>query len=103
PTLSRAPAVPSSSAAGTSPRGLERALLANPGPRRPTSASCRRATAAEQHQAPFGATKDPEFSCLIAVNGERTRYDVQVLANGCYVGERVRPGQAVYGCAAGQP
>jgi hypothetical protein len=25
---------------------------------------------------------------------------VQVLANGCYVAERIRPGQAIYGCGA---
>jgi hypothetical protein len=34
------------------------------------------------------------------VAGERARYDVQVLLNGCYVAERDPYGQAVYGCGA---
>lgn len=86
-----------------SSRNLEHALLAGGGPPRPTSASCRPATAAERQQAPFGNTKDPEFSCVIAMSGGRARYDVQVLANGCYVAERVSLGQAVYGCGTGRP
>jgi hypothetical protein len=39
----------------------------------------------------------------MAVNGKRARYDVQVLGNGCYVAERERPGQAIYGCGTRQP
>ena len=34
------------------------------------------------------------------MNGERAPYAVQLLPNGCYVAERKRPGQAVYGCEA---
>jgi hypothetical protein len=30
----------------------------------------------------------------------RESFAVQVLANGCYVAERTRPGQAIYGCGA---
>jgi hypothetical protein len=40
------------------------------------------------------------FTCLLTLTGERARYAVQVLANGCYVAERRRPGRAVYGCGA---
>jgi hypothetical protein len=50
---------------------------------------------------PFGATNRPMFSCLITVSGEQAAYNVEVLANGCYVAERRRPGRAIYGCGAG--
>jgi hypothetical protein len=91
------------SSTGASPaRRLERALLTNGGSPPPTSAACRSATTAERDAAPFGRTRRPVFSCLITVNGERARYAVQVLGNGCYVAERHRPGRAVYGCGAGQ-
>jgi hypothetical protein len=39
----------------------------------------------------------------MVVNGERARYDVQVLGNGCYVAERANVGQAVYGCETSSP
>jgi hypothetical protein len=85
---------------GVSVHSVERALVAHGGPPRPTSASCRGATAAERAAAPFGHTRRPFFSCLVTVTGERARYDVQVLGNGCYIAERRRPGRAVYGCGA---
>lgn len=85
---------------GVSVRSVERALLAHGGSPRPTSASCRGATTAERAAAPFGNTRRPLFSCLLTVTGERARYDVQVLRNGCYVAERHRRGRAVYGCGA---
>ena len=87
---------------GVSARSVERALLANGGPPRPTSATCRGETVAERRGAPFGSTRRPVFSCLLTVTGERATYDVQVLANGCYVGERRGGGRAVYGCGAGR-
>lgn len=40
----------------------------------------------------------PVFVCLIALERQRDAYDVQVLGNGCYVAERIRPGKAIYGC-----
>lgn len=40
----------------------------------------------------------PVFVCLVGVEGQREAFDVQVLNNGCYVAERVRPGAAIYGC-----
>jgi hypothetical protein len=83
-------------------RGLERALLSGSGPPRPTFASCRPETANEQAASPFGHSSRPLFLCMVAVNGQRGRYDVQVLANGCYVAERRVPGQALYGCGAGR-
>ena len=42
----------------------------------------------------------PVFVCLVAVEGQRDAFDVQVLNNGCYVAERIRPGEAIYGCGA---
>lgn len=95
-TASSAPAPSSPSA-----RRLEDALLANTGPPRLASASCRPATAAERTTAPFGQTARPVFVCLLAVEGHRDTFAVQVLKNGCYVAERTRPGQAIYGCGAG--
>lgn len=93
------------STASTSPgppaptgRRVQQALLAKRDPPRPTSASCRPATAAERSAAPFGRTSLPVFLCVLAVDGRRARYDVQVLTNGCYVAERTTPGQAIYGC-----
>jgi hypothetical protein len=80
-------------------RRLERALLRG-GPPRPAAASCRPATAAEIRAAPFGRHPGAVFSCLIEVAGRRAAYAVQVLPNGCYVAERFRGGQALYGCGA---
>ena len=90
----------SSAAAAGSARRLETALLATNGPPRPTSASCRPASAAERAAAPFGQTTPPVFVCLLAVEGQRATFDVQLLNNGCYVAERTPPGQAIYGCEA---
>lgn len=93
------------STASTSPgppaltgRRVQEALLAKRSPPRPTSASCRPATAAERSAAPFGHTSLPVFVCVLAVDGRRARFDVQVLNNGCYVAERTTPGLGIYGC-----
>jgi hypothetical protein len=40
------------------------------------------------------------FTCELTVTGERARYVVQVLRNGCFIAERRRRGRAVYGCGA---
>jgi hypothetical protein len=104
PTATRGPratqtAAPAASrVGGVSVSGLEHALLTRGGPPPSSAASCRGATAAERNAAPFGATRRPLFSCALTVLGEPARYDVQILRNGCYVAERARPGQAVYGC-----
>lgn len=91
----------SSGGRSSSAGALAHALVSSSGGQpRPTFASCRSATGTERRLAPFGPTRTPEFSCLIAVNGERAPYAVQLLPNGCYVAERKRPGQAVYGCEA---
>jgi hypothetical protein len=82
-------------------RRLEAALTSSTATPRPTAASCRPATAAERTNAPFGRTGLPVFVCLVATEGHRDAFDVQVLENGCYVAERARPGQAIYGCGAG--
>ncbi len=90
------------------PSALERALLAqrNPETGGPVTAHCRAPTAAERAHDPFGNTRRL-LSCDVryeasdgtAVSG---RYDVQVLANGCFVAEREkrrpRLGQVIYGC-----
>jgi hypothetical protein len=57
-------------------------LLAAGGPPRPTSASCRSATARETAATPFGATSRPIFYCLITVSGEQAAYAVEVLPTG---------------------
>jgi hypothetical protein len=59
----------------------------------------RGARRAERARAPFGHTRRPVFACTLAMNARAARFDVQV-ADGCFVAERRRPGQAVYGCGA---
>jgi hypothetical protein len=48
--------------------------------------------------APLGDTRRLVFACMIAPGGEAARFDVRVLADGCFAAERRRPGRAVYGC-----
>jgi hypothetical protein len=91
---------PADVAHGVSARELERGLMTHGGPPRPTEADCRPASPAERKDSPFGDT-DPVFSCTLTLTGERARYDVQVLPNGCFVAERQRLGRAVYGCVRG--
>ena len=63
------------------------------------AAACQPATAAQRDHAPFGRNPGLVFECQLDVERERlARYDVQVLANGCFVAERHRPGRAIYGC-----
>ena len=105
-TRSTTTAAPTTSSASPAPsprsaHRLEAALLANSGPPRAASASCRPATSAERAAAPFGHTARPVFVCLVGRDGHRDAFDVQVLDNGCFVAERTRPGQAIYGCGAG--
>jgi hypothetical protein len=83
---------------GVSASSVEHALLANGGPPRPTTASCRAASAAERAVSPFEPTRLPLFTCELTVSDARATYVVQVLHNGCFVAERTPPGRAVYGC-----
>lgn len=83
---------------GVSASSVEHALLAQKGPPRPTTATCRGSSPAERAASPFGPTRLPLFTCELTVGGERASYVLQVLHNGCFVAERVRPGAAVYGC-----
>lgn len=77
---------------------LERALRATPNAG-VAGASCRRATPAERRDAPFRATRRPVFTCRVGIGqGLAEPFAVQVLANGCFVAERHRPGRAIYGC-----
>lgn len=64
----------------------------------PTAASCQVATTTEVANGPFGQSTQPQFSCSLTVNRTRARYDVQIQGNGCYVAERHKRGQAIYGC-----
>jgi len=73
--------------------GLEGALIAN-GAVAPT---CRPATAAERAAGPFGR-RGRLFSCRMTIDGERARYDVQVVGERCFVAERHHRGRALYGC-----
>lgn len=87
-------------AAAATAQSLTNALLHRTRSPRPTAASCRAATAAEVTTGPFGTSSQPQFTCRLTISGKAARYDVQVQGNGCYVAERHRPGQAVYGCGA---
>jgi hypothetical protein len=42
------------------------------------------------------------YSCTLTAGGVASAYDVQVLASGCFVAERVKPGKAIYACGAGK-
>jgi hypothetical protein len=84
-----------------SARELETALRRNPN-QEATSASCRPARRAERRRlrASFGRTRRPLFVCAVAFRrGGRSRlYDVQVLANGCFVGQSRRGRLGDLGC-----
>lgn len=81
---------------------LEIALRANPGGEA-KSAACRTATAEDRARRTFGDTRAQLFVCTIRLLRARARaraeaFDVQVLHNGCFIAERIRRGQADYGC-----
>lgn len=79
---------------------LELALRTNPN-HEASSATCRTSDPNERDRArkTFGKTRRPLFVCDIALRQRRAEaFDVQVLPNGCFVAERVRGGQADYGC-----
>lgn len=79
--------------------GVAAAILQSPSSARATAASCRPATAAERRAAPFGATRRPEFVCRVVLAGRPAgEFVVQILAHGCFVGERRPAGQGLYGC-----
>jgi hypothetical protein len=44
----------------------------------------------------------PVYSCTLTAGDVASAYDVQVLASGCFVAERVKPGKAIYACGAGK-
>jgi hypothetical protein len=67
-----------------------------------TAATCRLETASEQGKSPFGSTGAPIYSCSVTAGGVASAYDVQLLASGCFVAERRKPGKAIYGCGAGR-
>jgi hypothetical protein len=77
---------------------VEYAILQHSPLPRPTAASCRAPTAAEQTKSPVGGTGSTLFSCSITVEPAPAQFYVEVLPNGCFVAERQRPGRAIYGC-----
>jgi hypothetical protein len=80
-----------------SPTKLEHALRTNPNS--PATASCNSATTADRRRARSFPHARRLFICKITLRGQRASiFDVEVLANGCFVAERRRHGQAVYGC-----
>lgn len=65
----------------------------------PASPSCHRATTADRRRVRSFADTRRLFICKISLQGQRaSSYDVEVPASGCFVAERRRRGQAVYGC-----
>jgi hypothetical protein len=67
-----------------------------------TAATCHLETASQLRKSPFGSSGAPVYSCSLTAGGVPTAYDVQVLASGCFVAERIKPGKAIYGCGAGK-
>jgi hypothetical protein len=77
---------------------VQQAVLGQSSRPRPTAASCREPTANERAKAPLGGAHSVLFSCNITLYGQPALYYVQVLANGSFIAERQKPGQAIYGC-----
>jgi hypothetical protein len=76
---------------------LAQAIRTNPN--MPASAACHRATAADRRAARSFADTKRLFVCRITLPRQSPAiFDVQVLADGCFVAERRRRGQADYGC-----
>ena len=88
----------STAGSGVSAQSIARALQVHGSPPAPTAAQCHVSSAAERAAAPFGHTSLPLFTCELTVSGQRGRYAVQVLQNGCFVAERLGGGQSVQGC-----
>jgi hypothetical protein len=81
-------------------RDLEAALRANPN-RRARRAACAPATGADRREAEraFGRTRARLFACRLDLGGGSAElFDLMLMRNGCFVGERRRPGAADYGC-----
>jgi hypothetical protein len=80
-----------------SARELEHALARNPND--PAVATCRAASAADRRRARSFAHTRHLFVCVISLRNQApATFDVQLLANHCFVAERRRRGQADYGC-----
>jgi hypothetical protein len=94
-----------SSSGGSAPpaargQSLTRALLKSRSQPPVTGAACVPESRAQRAKSPFGPNGPPVFSCQLRAGGTRIAYDVQLLANGCFVAERRKPGKAIYGCGA---
>lgn len=79
---------------------LETALLTNPNDEA-RSAACATATVEDRARHTFGRTRAQLFVCTIRLMRAPARaeaFDVQVLHHGCFIAQRIRRGQAAYGC-----
>lgn len=83
---------------------VERAILRQKNPPRPTAASCRAPTPSERATATIGGADSVFFSCKITLDGQSARFYVQVLSNGSFIAERERRGQEqIFGCCVARP
>ena len=77
--------------------GLAQALRTNAS--NPAIGTCHRATPADRRRARSFARTRRLFICMLALREQpAATFDVQMLANDCFVAERRRRGQADYGC-----
>jgi hypothetical protein len=90
----------STTQAGATAGGVERAILRQKNDPRPTAASCRAPTDTERANATIGGADSSFFSCRITLDGKSARFYVQViLSNGSFIAERERrTQQQIFGC-----
>jgi hypothetical protein len=91
---------PAGPARGYTVRELEAALRTNPN-REARRVGCAPATGADRREArrTFGRTRARLFVCRLDLGaGSAELFDVVLMRDGCFVGERRRPGAADYGC-----
>lgn len=99
-TRQHAGAPPSTAKSEVSAGSVERAILHQTNPPRPTAASCRTPTARERAAAPIGGQDSVFFSCNITLGGEPARFYVQVvLSTGSFIAaQEPRGRRQIFGC-----
>lgn len=95
----------STTGSGVSAGSVERALLRQKNPPRPTAASCRTPTARERAAAPIGGQDSVFFSCRMTLGGHSARYYVQViLSTGSFIAaQESQDGRQIFGCCVARP